>query len=532
MHERTIAVVGSGYWGKNIVRNFIELGALRTVCDSNPIALNQFATLHDVKREPDYAEVLRDDAVSGVVLAVPARLHYPMALAALDAGKDVFVEKPLALTVRDGTELVEKATSRGRVLLVGHLLEYHPALLALKQLVSTGELGKIRYLHSNRLNLGKFRTEENILWSFAPHDIAAILGLLGNELPVQVSAHGGSYLSAGVADVTMSTLTFASEARAHIFVSWLHPFKEQRLVVVGDQKMAEFADTDPSDKLKVYDHHVQWVDRIPMPIRGEARPIAYSSEEPLRLECQDFLNCIKDRARPRADGEQALRVLKVLAACQASLQNGGIVVSPGQSGKECFAHETAIVEQPVSIGKNTKIWHFTHVMPGCIIGKDCVLGQNVFLGPNVHMGDNVKVENNVSLFNGVTLEDDVFCGPSCVFTNVINPRSHVSRKHEFRPTLVKRGATIGANAVIVCGHTIGRYAFIGAGSVVTHDVADHALVYGNPARQEGWMCQCGVKLGRQNDATLCCPECGLHYSVSESSGSTLNPEEDIVDTTH
>ncbi|MCK5213392.1 MAG: Gfo/Idh/MocA family oxidoreductase, partial [Dehalococcoidia bacterium] len=214
MNERTIAVVGSGYWGKNIVRNFAELGALHTVCDSNSIALNQFASLEGVKLESEYAKVLRDDAITGIVLAIPARLHHPMAIAALDAGKGIFVEKPLALTVRDGSEIVEKASAKGRVLLVGHLLEYHPALVALKQLISSGELGKIRYLYSNRLNLGKFRTEENILWSFAPHDIAAILGMLGNELPTEVSAHGGSYLSAGVADVTMSTLTFATEARA------------------------------------------------------------------------------------------------------------------------------------------------------------------------------------------------------------------------------------------------------------------------------------------------------------------------------
>ncbi len=530
MNERTIAVVGSGYWGKNIVRNFAELGALHTVCDSNSIALNQFASLEGVKLESEYAKVLRDDAITGIVLAIPARLHHPMAIAALDAGKDIFVEKPLALTVRDGSEIVEKASAKGRVLLVGHLLEYHPALVALKQLISSGELGKIRYLYSNRLNLGKFRTEENILWSFAPHDIAAILGMLGNELPTEVSAHGGSYLSAGVADVTMSTLTFATEARAHIFVSWLHPFKEQRLVVVGDRKMAEFADTDPADKLRVYDHHVQWVDRMPQPVRGEARPIAYPSDEPLRLECQDFLTCIKERTRPRADGAQALKVLKVLAACQASLQRGGAVVSPQETDHDWFAHDTAIVEQPVSVGKNTKIWHFTHVMPESTIGSNSVLGQNVFVGPGVRVGNNVKVENNVSLFNGVELEDDVFCGPSSVFTNVINPRSHVSRKHEFRPTLVKKGASIGANAVIVCGHTIGRYAFIGAGSVVTHDVPDHALMYGNPARQAGWICQCGVKLEGQN-ASLSCPDCGLHYTISKSGDCLPDSEDTIADTT-
>jgi UDP-2-acetamido-3-amino-2,3-dideoxy-glucuronate N-acetyltransferase len=177
---------------------------------------------------------------------------------------------------------------------------------------------------------------------------------------------------------------------------------------------------------------------------------------------------------------------------------------------EYLVHGTAIVEEPARIGAGTKIWHFTHVMPDVQIGRDCVLGQNVFVARNVRVGDNVKVENNVSVFEGVTLEDDVFCGPSCVFTNVINPRSHVSRKHEYQPTLIKRGASLGANSVIVCGHTVGRYAFVGAGAIVTHDVPDYALVVGNPARRIGWVCACGVRLGTRTDS-LKCPECGATY---------------------
>jgi len=175
------------------------------------------------------------------------------------------------------------------------------------------------------------------------------------------------------------------------------------------------------------------------------------------------------------------------------------------------AHESCYIDDGAVIGDDTKIWHFTHVMSGARIGRGCNIGQNVVVSPDVVVGDNVKIQNNVSLYTGVILEDDVFCGPSTVFTNVINPRSHVSRKHEYKQTLVKRGASIGANATIVCGHTLGRYAFIGAGAVVTRDVPDYALVVGNPGRVSGWMCECGVKLRFDGDAAGC-GACGSQYT--------------------
>lgn len=185
------------------------------------------------------------------------------------------------------------------------------------------------------------------------------------------------------------------------------------------------------------------------------------------------------------------------------------------SKDQYFAHESSYIDQPCEIGEGTKIWHFSHVMASSRIGRQCNIGQNVVISPGVRIGDNVKLQNNVSVYTGVELEDDVFCGPSMVFTNVTNPRSHVSRKDEYRKTLVKRGASIGANATVVCGHTIGRYAFIGAGSVVTRDVPDYAMVVGNPGRVVGWMCQCGVKLAltrdSQADQEAACSACGVNY---------------------
>jgi UDP-2-acetamido-3-amino-2,3-dideoxy-glucuronate N-acetyltransferase len=216
-------------------------------------------------------------------------------------------------------------------------------------------------------------------------------------------------------------------------------------------------------------------------------------------------------------------VLKVLEACQRSLDRKGALVQPAGlvppiSKLPYFVHETAVVDHPSQIGKGTKIWHFSHVLKNCQIGEDCNIGQNVVIGPEVTIGAGCKIQNNVSVYQGVTLEDNVFCGPSMVFTNVFNPRAHIRRMDEVRTTLVKTGASIGANATIVCGHTIGLYAFVGAGAVVTRDVPDYALVVGNPARQLGWMCTCGVKL----TAALHCPSCGQSYAKT---GDGLEPVE-------
>ncbi len=516
-HPR-VAVVGAGYWGKNLVRNFSALGALAAICDSDKTNLDTLGeTYPGCHLTKEYAEVLQDTGIAAVALATPAETHAVAVREALVAGKDVFVEKPLCLSVEEGKALVALARERNRILMVGHLLRYHPAVLALKELIHNGELGRIQYIYSNRLNMGKIRREENILWSFAPHDISVILGLL-NEMPDSVVAQGGNYLHQSIADATVSLLSFASGVKAHIFVSWLHPFKEQKLVVVGDKKMAVFDDMEAHNKLLLYPHSIEWKGHVPLANKGEAEPVTLEKQEPLKSECLHFLDCVQSRVIPRTDGEEGLRVLSVLQQCQQALDSQGEKApasqTPASLPKAYFAHDSAFVDEGVSIGQGTSIWHVSHILKGSHIGKDCKIGQNVVIGPNATIGNGVKIQNNVSVYEGVTLEDAVFCGPSMVFTNVFNPRSDIPRMGELKTTLVRKGATLGANCTIVCGITIGTYAFIGAGAVVTRDVPDYGLMVGAPAKVTGWMCRCGIKLVWQAQESSCA--CGCRYTLTES----------------
>lgn len=316
-----VAVVGCGYWGKNLVRNFAALDALSLVCE--PGAAGQKTARELAPKATvvaDFDAVLASD-VAGVVLATPAITHHGLAKRAILAGKDVFAEKPLALRHEDAAELVALAAEHKRMLMVGHVLEYHPAIRRIAGMVAEGELGKVLYVYSNRLNLGKVRVEENILWSFAPHDVAIILRLVGS-MPIQVTASGGNYITANIADVSVSNLLFEDGARAHIFVSWLHPFKEQRLVVVGSQRMVTFDDV--TKKLVMHDKRVDRNgDQAPTPVQGAGREIEFGTEEPLRLECQAFLDSIATRTPALTDGVSGLRTLRVLQAAQRSLMTGG-----------------------------------------------------------------------------------------------------------------------------------------------------------------------------------------------------------------
>ncbi len=506
-----VAVVGCGYWGRNLVRNYYELGALAAVVDLDQQLAREQAKLYGVAAL-SFGDALSGAEVDAVAIAAPAETHAALAVEALAFGKHVFVEKPLALHLEDGAKVVERAAEAGRVLMVGHLLQYHPGFLQLKRLIDGGEIGRLRYIYSNRLNFGKIRREENVFWSFAPHDISMILALVG-ERHERVQALGSCYLHKTVADVTTTHLMFPSGIHAHVFVSWLHPFKEQKLVVIGDSGMAVFDDGQPwSGKLIVYPHHIDWVNGLPRPAKAEGIPMELDEVEPLKVECEHFLDCITRGERPRTDGAEGLRVLEVLETAERSMQAGPLDSERKSTEKrshflDVFVHESSYIDEDCTIGPGTKIWHFSHILRGSRIGRNCIIGQNVMIGPDVVVGDGCKIQNNVSLYKGVTLEDDVFCGPSCVFTNVLNPRADIERKDEFQPTRVGQGATIGANATIVCGHEIGAYSLVAAGTVVTKDIPAHAVVAGVPARRIGWVSHAGERL----PADLVCPRTGRHY---------------------
>src|SRR5258707_988478 len=343
--KKRVAVIGVGYWGKNLVRNFYELGTLVALCDSNQLLEEDYKKKYQgVKFCTNYQEVLSDSSIDAVALATPAVKHYEMAKAALEAGKDVLVEKPLAIDVKHGEELVKLAEANKRILMVGHILRYHPAILKLQKLIQDGALGKINYLYSNRLNIGKIRTEENILWSFAPHDISVMLSLL-NEMPARVTCQGNAYLNHGIPDVTLSHFEFPSGVQAHIFVSWLHPIKEQRLVIVGSEKMAVFDDT-AEHKLVLYPHKVEWKNRIPTAIKAKGETVELEDREPLTAECQVFLDSVISGIAPVSDGAEGLRVLRVLDTCQIALHNGGVSPEAFKFGdveqeRSHFTHPTA-----------------------------------------------------------------------------------------------------------------------------------------------------------------------------------------------
>lgn len=321
-----ICVAGCGHWGKNLVRNFHQLGHLAGLFDTHRERLDEVgAGYPQAERFSSFQAALASPSIQGIAIASPAEMHARMAIQALEAGKDVFVEKPLALTAEDGMAMIEAARRGNRILMVGHLLIYHPAIVAIQKLVESGELGRLEYLYSNRLSMGKIRREENALWSFAPHDVSILLQVTG-RMPIQASAVGGTYLQANIADVTVSNLLFDSGMRAHIFVSWLHPHKEQRLVVIGSKKMVVFEDSRATGKVMLYDKEIAWKNGNYEVSQTQGTPVEYAADEPLRVECREFAECILTRRRPRTSGEDGVNVLRVLQACQRSIELNGAPV--------------------------------------------------------------------------------------------------------------------------------------------------------------------------------------------------------------
>jgi predicted dehydrogenase len=337
-----LGVVGTGDWGANLIRNFGSLpgASLNALCDTDAKRLAASAANYPhaaaLARAEDLAS--RDD-VQAVVVSASAVSHYPVARMMLEAGKDVYVEKPLTLEVGHAEELVALAKRNGRILMVGHLLLFHPAVRYLKDLVDRGELGDVYYIYSQRVNLGKVRRDENALWSFAPHDLSVILHLAGAE-PLDVVARGSAFLQSKVEDVVFVDLRFPGGKLAHVHVSWLDPHKLRKFTVVGSRKMAVFDDMEASEKIKIYDKGVDRAGEVvsygdALTVRsGDILIPKISLQEPLRIECQHFVDCVRTRKPPLTSGEDGLRVVKVLAAAQASLEAGGapVAIAPERAG--------------------------------------------------------------------------------------------------------------------------------------------------------------------------------------------------------
>lgn len=310
-----IAVAGCGYWGKNLVRNFHEIGTLGAIYDIDEELSCKFSQKYKVPSK-SWKSILSDNSIEGIAIAAPAPLHYKLVSEALNSGKNVFIEKPITLNVQEAEKLIKQAKKLNLILMVGHLLHYHPAFSKLKKLVHEGLVGELKHIYSNRLSFGKIRIEENVLWSFAPHDISMILGITSKE-PIQINANGFSHITKGIIDFSHIHMRFEGNVSAHIYVSWLNPFKEQKLTIIGNKGMIVFDDTLPNEhKIAYYKNRVQLKNGIPDLNKEEAKYIKFEAKEPLKEECLHFVNCILNNETPMTDGEEGLRVLKVLKEAQ------------------------------------------------------------------------------------------------------------------------------------------------------------------------------------------------------------------------
>lgn len=492
-----IAVLGAGQWGMNLVKNFYQLGVLDAVADPSEIIVERLRnTYPKVNIFSNFHDLLHID-IDAVAIATPAETHYAVAKLFLENGKDVLIEKPMTLKSKDAEELVEIANENKRILMVGHLLMYQPAIEFIKEYLKNGSLGEIYSLHQTRVKLGRVRKAENVLWSFGPHDLAVMLYLIENKVQ-HIQCNALANIQDNIEDDVYIHLTFANKIKAHLHTSWLWPETERKLVVVGSEGMLVY-----NEILQTVTLHKKTINAdLSNNDQGEVN-IFKGEGQPLKIECGHFIDCIEQRMSPKSSGESGLEIIKILEEADRKLNKdiGG-----------CFIHPTATVDQGASIGEGTKVWHYSHISGGSKIGKSCNLGQNVFVAKNAEIGNNVKIQNNVSVYEGVILEDYVFCGPSMVFTNVKTPRCEYPRNTsgDYLVTRVKKSASIGANATIVCGTTLGEYCLIGAGAVVTKDVPPNALMLGNPARISGWTCECGEVITFNGDQAIC-KNCNKEY---------------------
>tara|TARA_B100000401_G_scaffold438443_1_gene387181 strand:+ start:1059 stop:2024 length:966 start_codon:yes stop_codon:yes gene_type:complete len=315
---KNIAVVGCGHWGKNLVRNFAELGSLKAICDPEESVAERFAKKFKVSNL-SFNDILIDNSIEGVVLAVPASIHAQLAIEVIKANKHVYVEKPLAMNKSEADKMISLSKQHGVHLMVGHLLQYHPIFQKLKQLVQSNKLGSLSYMYSNRLSFGKVRSEEDVIWSFAPHDMSMLLSLAGKE-PKSIITQSSKVLQKEIADTAIIHMAFDSKLKAHIHVSWIHPYKEHKLVICGDKAMAVFDDTKSwNEKLAIYEHKINFIGGDPSLTKADPKYIIVEQSEPLKNECQHFIDVVEGNSKPLTDGMEGLKVLNMLTSASDSI---------------------------------------------------------------------------------------------------------------------------------------------------------------------------------------------------------------------
>ncbi|MEN2992485.1 MAG: Gfo/Idh/MocA family oxidoreductase [Bacteroidia bacterium] len=500
---RRVALLGVGRWGEKLLRLLEAKGALAKVWTRTPANYPTLrASYAHIPWTADLEEIWNDPSLTAVCIATPAPTHPQFIRQALEAGKDVFCEKPLAFSASELKALIALAEKRSLILMGGHVLHYHPAVLLIQSWIKAGKLGRILGIWSERASFGRFPLQEDALWGLAIHDLGLFYFLLESE-PVSSEIRAERHWGQAWESVRIA-LRFSWGAEGHIFASWIAPERRRRLSVMGSEGVLTFSEEGEKPTLVYYPIRTTWRNgHAARPALEGGEVLALPATEPLAAEIEDFLQALETRQPPRTEAKALLPAVALAEHLARQLAPTPV---------NYFVHPTALVDEEVEIGEGTKIWHFSHILRGSRIGKNCILGQNVVVGPYVRIGDNCKIQNNVSLYYGVELEDGVLCGPSCVFTNDKYPRAFIERRNEFLPTRVRQGATIGANATIMCGVTIGRFAMVGAGAVVVHDVPDFALVLGNPARLAGWVCRCGETLQEcEADTLYYCSRCDLYY---------------------
>lgn len=520
--EGRVAVVGLGERGVLTAGVLSRLGALTAVSDADPQTLvdvgQAFIGSCLARLEGDYLRLLAAGDVDAVALCTPPSTWDGMAEAALRAGKDVYLDGPLVLPLSRGQALVELARERRRVLMAGPVLRFSGAFSALLAAIRTGALGRLEYVsgrHFKPTQPGPFAALDDTGPSpLLSQLVLEVLDMVGAR-PQRILTRATGWRTARVPDVTETLLECHAGPKVFLHTSHVHPTQALELSILGSEGSAQLS-RDDHDRLHLTLHGGA-IDAVPVPPHP-SEPTA-AREASLR----HFIEAVADRRSPHQGPDAQLGLWRLLHAAQRSLDEGG-PVDPAQAAAPTrtpggWVHPTVQLDEsqgPCEMGEGTKIWHFSKLLGPLKIGRACSFGQNVVIERGVTIGDNVKVQNNVSIYSGVILEDDVFCGPSMVFTNVGTPRSHYPRQGQYAVTRVGRGASIGANATVVCGHTLGQYCFVGAGAVVTRDVPDYALVYGNPARLMGFTCYCGVRLpfgtaeGECQEAA--CAECGRRYT--------------------